>query len=129
MKIRAGRIVIAALATEVVAILALFAIVALFGPNETTAAQQFAERIGFWFGPASGFVLCIGAAFWVTKGLTSGHVYQGVLLGIAAAAIDIILLVASGASFQPVFAISNAGRVGAGAIGGWLASRGRPGAT
>ena len=129
MKIRAGRIVIAAFATEVIAILALIAFVALFGPNETTAAQQFAERVGFWFGPASGFVLCIAAAFWVTRSLTSGHVYQGVLVGVAAAAIDIILLVVSAASFQPVFAISNAGRVVAGAIGGWLASRGRPGAT
>jgi hypothetical protein len=129
MKIRVGRIVIAAVATEVVAILALVAVVALLGPNEMTTAQQFAERIGFWFGPASGFVLCIAAAFWVTRGLTSGHIYQGVLLGVAAAAIDIILLVLSAAPFQPVFVISNIGRVVAGAIGGWLASKTQQGAT
>ena len=45
MILRAGRIVLAALATEVVAILALVAIVALFGPQEKVAAQQFAERV------------------------------------------------------------------------------------
>jgi hypothetical protein len=129
MSIRAGRIVIAAIATEVVAILALVAIVALFGPNENVAAHQFAERIGYWFGPASGFVLCIVAAVWVTRGLVSGHVYQGVLLGVAAAAIDITLLVLSAAQFQPIFVISNFGRLLAGAIGGWLASRSRQSAT
>lgn len=123
MNIRTGRIVIAALVTEAVAILALVAIVALFGPHEKAAAQQFAERVGFWFGPASGVVLCIAAAFWVTRGLASGHVYQGVLLGVAAAVIDITLLVLGGAQFQPVFVFSNIGRVLAGAFGGWLASR------
>ena len=125
MNIRAGRIVVAAVATEVIAILALVAIVALVGPNENAAAQQFAERVGFWFGPISGFVLCVVAAAWVSRGLSSGRVYQGVLLGVAAAAIDISLLVLSAVQFQPVFVFSNIGRVLAGAIGGWLASRRR----
>ena len=129
MNIRAGRIVIAAIVAEVIAILALVAIVAVFGPNDAAAAQQFAERIGFWFGPLSGFVLCIAAAYWVTKRLTSGHVYQGALVGAAAAAIDIALLVLSAAQFQLVFVFSNIGRVLAGAIGGWLASRNRRSAT
>jgi hypothetical protein len=123
MKIRVGRIVIAALATEVIAILALVAIVALFGPNEKAAAQQFAERVGFWFGPTSGLVLCVAAAFLVTRGFASGHILQGVLVGTAAAAIDIALLLLSAAQFQPIFFLSNLGRVLAGAFGGWLASR------
>ena len=125
MSIRAGRIVIAAVATEVIAILGLIAVVASFGPNEMAAAQQFAERVGFWFGPLSAFVLCIAAAFWVTKGLAAGHVYQGALVGVAAALVDTILLVLSAAPFQPMFVLSNLGRVLAGAIGGLLASRTR----
>lgn len=128
MILRAGRIVLAALATEVVAILALVALVALFGPHEKVAAQQFAERVGFWFGPTAGFVLCVAAAFWLARRLVSGQVSQGVFLGLAAAVIDIALLLLSAAPFQPVFFLSNVGRVLAGALGGWLASKRQPSA-
>ena len=128
MILRAGRIVLAALATEVIAILALVAIVALFGPHEKVAAQQFAERVGFWFGPTAGFVLCLVAAFWLTRRLTSGHIPQGVLLGLAAAVIDVALLLLSATPFRSIFVLSNVGRVVAGALGGWLASKRSPSA-
>jgi hypothetical protein len=50
-------------------------------------------------------------------------VSNGLVLGLAVAGIDIGLLVVSGAAFQPIFALSNIGRVIAGSAGGWIARR------
>jgi hypothetical protein len=45
------------------------------------------------------------------------------MLGAMVAVIDVALLVAGGADFQPILALSNAGRLAAGSLGGWLAGR------
>ncbi len=118
-----GAIAIAAIAAEILAIVALVLIVALVGPAEPEAAQAYAERLGYWVGPIGGFAACVLAGWWVARGLAAAHILNGFILGAAVAAIDGSILVASGAAFEPVFAISNIGRVIAGSIGGWLASR------
>lgn len=123
LRIPVVRIALTAVAIEAVAIGALFAIVALFGPHDATAAQAFAERLGVWFGPLSGAVLCLGGGYWAAKDLPSTYLLNGALLGVVAASLDIGILVASGTPFQPVFVVSNLGRIAAGLLGGWLASR------
>ena len=62
-------------------------------------------------------------AFWVARRLSDSHIANGLALGIPAAALDVGILVAMGAPFKPIFALSNVGRVLAGVIGGWLAGR------
>jgi hypothetical protein len=123
MKFRVGRIIIAAIAAEVLGILTLVVIVALFGPRDASAAQAYAESLGFWVGPISGFVYCLLGGFWVAKGLARLHVENGFVLGVAGAAIDVALLLAAGAPFQVVYLVANVGRIVAGTIGGWLAAR------
>ncbi len=125
MRIRVGRIVLAAFAVEVLAVGVLVLLVALVGPSEQAAASAYAERLGYWVGPIAGFGFCLLGGWWVARGLAASHVLNGVALGVAVAAIDTAILFFSGAEFQPVFAISNIGRVSAGSIGGWLASRSR----
>jgi len=122
---RIGPLVLLALSIEAVAVLALVLMVALFGPTEPIAAQEYAERLGNWVGPLAGFVLCLGGGWLVARHLTEGHVKRGLLLGAMVAAIDLAILVASGAAFQVLFAFSNLGRLVAGSIGGLLASRSR----
>jgi hypothetical protein len=97
--------------------------VALFGPRKRTEAQAYAEQLGQWVRPICGAVLCPLGGWWLTRGLSSGHVLNGLVLGVVAAVIDIALLVLSGTAFQIVFAISHSARLMAGALGGWLASR------
>jgi hypothetical protein len=124
MTIRWGRIVIAAVAAEVLGVLSLVLLVALFGPSESAAAQAYAQRLGFWVGPISGFVFCLLGGLWVARGLTRGRVLNGVLVGVAGAGVDAGILAVMGdlVPFEPVFAVSLAGRVVAGTLGGWLAA-------
>lgn len=123
MQIRVGRILLTAIVVEVLAVLALVLLVVILGPSDQAAAEAYAIRLGFWVGPIAGFVFCLAGGWWVAKGLSVSHVLHGLVLGAMVAAIDIGILVIGGAEFHPVFAVSNGGRIIAGAIGGWLAGR------
>ena len=123
MRIRIGRILIAALLAEFLAVLVLVLIVAVAGPSEPAAAQAYAARLGYWVGPIAGFLFTMAGGWWVAKNLDEAHVLNGFVLGVAVAAIDVSILVLSGSGFKLIFAISNIGRVIAGTIGGWIAGR------
>jgi hypothetical protein len=125
MKIRLVRILIAAIAAEVLGVIALVIVVALFGPSEKTAAEAYAMKLGFWVGPISGFVFCLLGGFWVARGLANAQVLNGFIMGLAGAGIDVAILAVTGTllPFEPIFALSNVGRIIAGTLGGWLAKR------
>ena len=123
MKIEAGRIAITVIVAEMLGVVILIGLVVIFGPSDPNNAQAFAEKLGGWVGPISGLVFCYLGALWATKRLANAHVANG--LGLAAAALDIGILIAIGAPFKPVVAVANIGRVIAGTIGGWVASQGR----
>jgi len=120
------RIVIAAIAAELLGVLALAALVAVFGPPGFAAAQPFAERLGAWVGPISGFVLCVAGGYWVARVAASRHIGSGVAMGAAAVVLDVAVAVALGAGVEILLVISNVGRLAGGAIGGWLATPRRP---
>jgi len=126
MQLRVGRIVIVAIAVEVFAVLTLVLLVALFGPSDEAAVQAYAERLGYWVGPIAGFVFCLLGGFSVARTLPTSQVLNGLVLGLVVAGIDIGILVAMGAAFDPMFAVSNIGRAIAGSLGGWLAVRFSP---
>ncbi len=123
MRWKWGRIAVAAVTAEVLPILALFGLVALLGPGEPAAAEQYAARLGRWVGPIGGGVAVFLGAVWVGRGLPAGQVAHGVAVGAATAAIDGALLAASGTGFEWLFVASQGGRVAAGALGGWVARR------
>ena len=124
MRIRWGRVVVAAISAEVGAIVALVALVALFGPKEAAAAQAYAERLGAWVGPIGGAVMCFIGGLWVARSAGHRGVMHGVLVGFVASLIDSALLIGMGAAFQFLFVASNLGKIVAGGLGGWVA-RGR----
>lgn len=73
MRLRTGRIAIAAIAAELLGVLALVVLVTIFGPSGGfEAAQLFAERLGAWVGPISGFLLCLAGGYWVARGAPRG---------------------------------------------------------
>ena len=123
MRIRIGRILVFAILAEILAVLTLVLIVALFGPPDPAAAQAYAERTGFWVGPLAGFAFTLMGGWWIARSLTNSQVLNGFALGVVVALIDISILVMSGAEFLPVFVYSNVGRIIAGSLGGWLAGR------
>ncbi|GJM11575.1 MAG: hypothetical protein DHS20C11_38510 [Lysobacteraceae bacterium] len=120
MPIKYVRIILVAVATEVLAILALVLAIIAFGPSDPDAAQVFAEKTGYWLGPLAGFVFCLIGGWFVARNLASHQLINGLLVGVVAAIIDIALLFAMGSEFQLIFVASNTGRVVAGLIGGWL---------
>jgi hypothetical protein len=123
VKLRIGRSLILAIVIEALAILALVGLVALFGPSDPEAAQAYAQRLGYWVGPTAGFVLCVAGGWLIARQLPARHVLNGLVLGALVAAIDVVLLLVSRAEFQLIFVFANLGRLVAGAVGGWLASR------
>jgi hypothetical protein len=125
LKLRLGRIAIAALLAEVLGVLALVVLVAIFGPPGFEAAKPFAERLGVWVGPISGFVLCVAGGYWAARGAGPHYLGNGVAMGLAAALVDVASAVALGASVHVLLVVSNIGRVLGGLLGGLLAARSR----
>lgn len=113
-----------AVVIEGLAILVLVGVVAVTGPGDPVAARAYAEDLGYWLGPLAGFVLCVGGGWLVSRRSGSRQVSRGLLLGAMVVGIDVTLLVASGATFQPILALSNMGRLVAGALGGRFAALG-----
>jgi len=129
MGLRWGRIVGAAVAVEIAAIALLVVVVAVVGPREPEAAAAFAKRHGQWLGPLAGIVGCFLGGWWASRAMATRQVVQGLMVGVVAAAIDVALLLAGGSGFKLLFLGSNVGRILAGAVGGWVASKRSTGAT
>lgn len=125
MKIRWIRLIAGAIGAEVLAILILILIVAIFGPRDQAQAQAYAERLGQWVGPLAGVVLSFLGAIWVSRGLTDGRLLHGFLFGLIYALVDVALLVAMQAPFMWLFVASDGGKLLAGIAGGLLAARSR----
>lgn len=121
MKIRWIRLVAGAIAAEVLAILILVLIVAIFGPRDQTQAEAYAQKLGQWVGPLAGVVLSFLGALWVSRGLSSGHLLHGTLFGAIYALIDAALIVAAQAPFMWLFVLSDGGKLLAGIAGGLVA--------
>jgi hypothetical protein len=117
------RIALVVIAAEVLGVAILAMLVAVLGPpGGFEAAKPFAERLGAWIGPISGFVLCMAGGWWVARSAKSSRLRYGSFTGIAAAVLDITIALAIGAQFSALLALSNLGRVAEGTIGGSLAS-------
>jgi hypothetical protein len=110
------------MAAEIGAILVLVCLVAIFGPQEATAAQVYAEKLGQWVGPLAGAILGFLGAFLVARPLERDQLLHGALFGCFHALIDIVLLVAMQAPFEWLFVASNAGKVFAAITGGFCAA-------
>jgi hypothetical protein len=119
------RIILAAIAVEVAAIVAVFVVVAIFGPNTQAAATEYANKVGEWVGPIAGAIFSLIAAWLVARSVPERRVAHGVLVGCVVALIDVLLLVGMAASFRWLFVASDAAKIGAAFIGGSLA-RTRP---
>ncbi len=123
MTIRWLRLLPAAIVAEIIPIVGLVALVAIFGPGDAAEAQDFAASLGAWVGPLGGALATFLLAIWVARPLAAAHVLQGGLLGVLVALLDAGLLVAGSAPFQWLFVISGVGRIVAGTLGGYLAHK------
>jgi hypothetical protein len=89
----------------------------------TTARILAVQQLALWTAPTAGFVFCLLGGWWVARRASAGHELNGLVLGIAVAAVDLGLLIASGAPFGLLMVTAPAGRLAGGWCGGLLAKR------
>lgn len=123
--LRTARLLFVAIANEIIGVLLLVALVALSRPTTQAEANVLAQQIGTWEGPLSGFVLTLFGARFIAR-RTPHPLRDGITLGVVAAVLDGALLAMSGVAFAWLYVASNAGRVLAGGLGGWWATRRTP---
>ena len=112
------RLLIGAVAVETASILILVALVTVFGPNEATAAQRYAEQLGSWVGPIAGTLLAFIGAFIIARPLSGRRLLHGILFGCCVVFIDVAILLAMRAPFEWIFLVSNISKLIAGYLGG-----------
>jgi hypothetical protein len=122
------RIVVAVILAELLPILALVAIVFVYGAvrqPESLSPAEFAPRAGNWVGPIGGFLATLLFAWWAARRVQTQRLGHGIAVGVGTALLDLglgLLLGGVGAN-PPLFFLSNGGRIVAGALGGWMATR------
>ena len=114
------RVVAAVLLGEIVPILVLVAVIAVWGPADSGEVELFAARAGAWVGPIAGALTVFVVARWAGAN-SSRPLFQGTWIGVAVALTDSAILFSTGAPFAWLFVVSNGGKVVAGMAGGWAA--------
>ena len=126
-RIRWGRIVVAAIMSEVGVIAVLFAAIAAytFATPSMSDAQygSLGEEVGYYVAPAAGAVITFLAALWATRGLTSAFVPHGTLVGIASVLLTVGFIASARPDHRVMYVIAFALRLAAGCAGGAIAER------
>jgi hypothetical protein len=122
------RVVVAVVLAEALPILLLVAILVVYGAvrqKDSLSPAEFAPLAGNWVGPIGGFFATLLVAWWAARRAQKHRVLHGTAVGAGTAVLDfgLAILLAGAGAIQPVFFISNAGRILAGVLGGWLATR------
>ncbi len=123
MEIKYLQLVVAALAIEIISVLVLAIMVAIFGPPVPEQAQAFAADLGYWVGPIAGFVFTFLGAYMLTKNLSRSRIPNGILLGLLVAIVDVSILLGGDRGYEIIFLVSHTGRVVAGSLGAYVAER------
>lgn len=123
-----GRVVLSVAIAEVLPIVALVAIVIVYGMIRSTDSpkpEEFAPLAGRWVGPIGGFLATLILARWCASRASGRRMVHGLAVGVGTALLDVILGFALGGSgaVGMIFVVSNSGRVLAGLCGAYLASK------
>ena len=123
MNIKYLQLVVAAFTIEIISVLVLAILIALFGPSDPELIQAFSENIAYWLGPIAGFLFCFTGAFLLTRNLSRSRIPNGILLGLLVAIIDINILLGSDSGFQIIYLVANTGKIVAGTLGAYVAEK------
>ena len=123
MNIKYLQLVVAAFTIEIISVLVLAILIALFGPSDPELIQAFSENMVYWLGPIAGFLFCFSGAFLLTRNLSHSRIPNGILLGLLVAIIDINILLGSDSGFQIIYLVANTGKIVAGTLGAYVAEK------
>jgi hypothetical protein len=93
--------------------------------TESLSPAEFAPLAGMWVGPIGGFLATLLVAWWAARRDPEQKVMHGTAFGVGTALLDLGLdiLRAGRGIIHPILFVSNGGRILAGVLGGWLATR------
>jgi len=128
--IRWGRVVVAALLSEVAVIALLVAASAVYSfavPSEQNklAPQDIGELVGYYVAPPAGALATFVTVLWVARKLESNFIINGVAVGVVSVLLTVGFLAGARAEDRPMYLVAFALRVLAGYLGGWVAQRRR----
>jgi len=129
-KFRWIRVLVAIVIAELLPILLLLAIVVVYAfvsdqtqPDSMTP-DEFAPIAGNWVGPIGGFLATMFLSWWTARVITERALTHGIAVGTGTALLDLSLgLSMGGGAMAPLLILSNCGRILAGVLGGFVASR------
>ena len=121
-----GRIVIAAVLSEVGVVVALLAAIAVYrtwiSPGLSgDEYQTLGERVGYYVAPTAGFVTTLAMALWAVRGIQSGAIPSGLLVGAISVAITLPFFFTARSEHRLMYGVAFALRLAAGFLGGLLA--------
>src|SRR5262245_50530095 len=125
-RIRIGRILIAAILSELGVIAVLFAAISVYAwltPVTEAEYSALGEQIGYYVAPAAGVVTTFLAVLWVARGLTSDIVRHGILVGIVSVLLTLGFVFGARPEHRLMYIIAFGLRILAGYGGGVFAQR------
>lgn len=127
-RIRWGRIVVAALLSEVAVVALLILITTtyrfLIAPGKSAAEYQaFGDLAGYYVAPAAAGLAAFFAALWATRRLSSAFVVNGTLVGIVGVLLSVGFLFLAKPEDRLMYGVSFILRILGGYLGGVLAQR------
>ena len=125
--IRWGRVLAAALLSEVAVIAILLAVTTvhrLLSPGLTAAESlEFGARAGYYVAPAASGLATFLSVLWLARKLTSGFVPNGTLVGVAAVVLTAGFIFGARPEDRLMYIVSFVLRIVAGYLGGVVAQR------
>ncbi len=123
--IRWGRILIAAIVSEIGVIAALFAVITgytLLTPAITDAQyNSLGEEVGYYVAPTAGAIMTILSVLWATRRLTSAFILHGTLVGVVSVVLTVGFIFGARPDHRVMYIIAFGLRVIGGYVGGVVA--------
>jgi hypothetical protein len=123
--IRWGRIVIAAVLSEVGVIAVLFAAIAAYTmlvPAMTDAEySSLGEEVGYYVAPAAGGIMTVLSVLWVARTLTSDFIAHGLLVGLLSVLLTVGFIFTARPDHRFMYMMAFGLRIVAGYAGGVVA--------
>jgi len=123
--IRWGRILIAAVMSEVGVIAVLFAVITaytLLTPTMTDAQyNSLGEEVGYYVAPATGAIMTVLSVLWAARRLTSAFILHGLLVGVVSVVLTVGFIFGARPDHRLMYIIAFGLRIVSGYAGGVLA--------
>jgi hypothetical protein len=123
--IRWGRILIAAVMSEVGVIAVLFAVITaytLLTPTMTdTQYNSLGQEVGYYVAPAAGAIMTVLSVLWAARRLTSDFILHGLLVGVVSVVLTVGFIFGARPDHRVMYIIAFGLRIVGGYAGGVLA--------